>query len=140
MLSSPKKSETEKFEIRFTVYASEGSLEYELLAYLKRNKLMSRDRLKEMAMAALSGYYLPLARTSSSAVTSSQRQRAVVEGIQRLRLQEQCFRELAGLCEEQIVKELSSSRSDSLDATDALALQTIEVEKKEADFDPEEMF
>ena len=140
MLSSPKKSETEKFEIRFTVYASEGSLEYELLAYLKRNKLMSRDRLKEMAMAALSGYYLPLARTSSSGVTSSQRQRVVVEGIQRLRLQEQCFRELAGLCEEQIVQELSSSTSDSLDATDALALQTIEVEKKEADFDPEEMF
>ncbi len=140
MLSSPKKSETEKFEIRFTVYASEGSLEYELLAYLKRNKLMSRDRLKEMAMAALSGYYLPLARTSSSAVTKSQRQQVVVEGIQRLRLQEQCFRELAGLCEEQIVKELSSSTSDSLDATDALALQAIEVEKKEADFDPEEMF
>ena len=139
-MSSPKKSETEKFEIRFTVYASEGSLEYELLAYLKRNKLMSRDRLKEMAMAALSGYYLPLARTSSSAVTKSQRQRVVFEGIQRLRLQEQCFRELAGLCEEQIVKELSSSTSDSLDATDALALQTIEVEKKEADFDPEEMF
>ena len=66
--------------------------------------------------------------------------RVVVEGIQRLRLQEQCFRELAGLCEEQIVKELSSSTSNSLDATDAPALQTIEVEKKEADFDPEEMF
>lgn len=140
MLSLPKKSETEKFEIRFTVYASVGTLEYELLAYLKRNKLISRDRLKEMAMAALTGYYLPQACVNSSAVTKEQRVRVVVEGIQRLRLQEQCFRELAGLCDEQIVKELESSSSRYLDVNDNLALQASGAENKEAEFDPEDMF
>lgn len=149
MLSSPKKSEPEKFEIRFTVYASVGTLEYELLAYLKRNKLMSRDRLKEMAMAALSGYYLPLARANSSTVTKEQIQRAVVDGIGRLRLQEQNFRELAGLCGEISASELKSS---SKNVDDNWGLQAVsetpplmpnnvdKTDKLEPEFDPEEMF
>jgi hypothetical protein len=140
VLSFPQKSETEKFEIRFTVYAEIGTLDYELLTYLKKNKLMSRDRLKEMAMAALTAYYLPPARVNSSAVTKEQRHLAVLEGIQRLRLQEQYFRELAGLCGELNVKELDSSSSSYLDDNNDPALEAIEADKKEAQFDPEEMF
>lgn len=141
MLSFPQKSEKQKFEIRFTVYAEQGTLEYELLTYLKKNKLMSRDRLKEMAMAALIGYYLPPARVNNSAVTKSQKQQVVAEGIQRLRLQEQCFRELAGLCGEQTVEELGSSSSNSyLDVNNSVPSGAIRTDKKETEFDPEEMF
>lgn len=149
MLSYPQKSEPEKFEIRFTVYAEQGTLEYELLAYLKRNKSMSRDRFKEMAMAALTAYYLPPARVNNSAVTREQRHLAVLEGIQRLRLQEQYFRELDGLCGEISAFELKSS-SENVD--DIHALQAVSeypsltpkkaelADKPEPEFDPEEMF
>lgn len=149
MLSLSNKSETEKFEIRFTVYASVGTLEYELLTYLKKNKLMSRDRLKEMAMAALTAYYLPPARVNNSAVTREQRHLAVLEGIQRLRLQEQYFRELGGLCGEISAFELKSS---SENVGEIHALQAVSkspsltpkkaesADKRDPEFDPEEMF
>ncbi len=145
MLTLLNKTEVEKFEIRFTVYASKGTLEYELLAYLKKNKSMSRDRLKEMAMAALTGYYLPPARVNSSEVTKEQRSQAVVDGIHRLQLQQQYFRELGGLCGATSAVEFEEEES----ADECLALQeqleTLdavpqEVQKKEAEFDPEEMF
>lgn len=145
MLTLLDKTEVEKFEIRFTVYASPGTLEYELLAYLKKNKSMSRDRLKEMAMAALTGYYLPPARVNSSGVTKEQRSQAVIDGIHRLQLQQQYFRELGGLGATTSAVEFE--RRESADGH--LALQgkpnasdaaPKEVQKKEPEFDPEEMF
>lgn len=100
-------------------------------------------------MAALSGYYLPLARANSSTVTKEQIQRAVVDGIGRLRLQEQNFRELAGLCGEISASELKSS---SKNVDDNWGLQAVsetpplmpnnvdKTDKLEPEFDPEEMF
>lgn len=132
--------ETEKFEIRFTVYAEPGTHEYELLCYLKKNKRMSRDRLKEMAMAALTGYYLPAARIGNSAVTKDQQHLAVLEGIQRLRLQQQYFRELGGLCEAEIVTEPESTAITSQKISNTQALQPKLTNNKEVEFDPEEMF
>lgn len=137
MLTLSKEPETEKFEIRFTIYASPGTLEYELLTYLKKNKSMSRDRLKEMAMAALTGYYLPPARINTSTVTKEQRHLIVLEGIQRLRIQQQYFQELGGLCEAASAEQL---KSIPLKANGSQVVQAELAGKKEPEFDPEQMF
>lgn len=140
MLSLSKKPETEKFEIRFTVYAEPGTWDYELLVYLQKRKEMSRHHFKDMAMRALAGFYLPPARINSCALTNDEKRQVINEGIQRLRLQEQNFRELAGLGEGQAVEELGSSSNSYLDVNNIMALEGIGTDKKETEFDPEQMF
>ena len=81
-----------KFRVRFQVQATVGSPEAILLNYL--NSKSTPYLLKDMVMIALRSYWLPLAYRDNSAVTKSEKDKAIADCIYRVKLQQQQLQEM----------------------------------------------
>lgn len=124
----------EKFEIRFSVVAEPGSLEFELLSYLK-DPSRTLYPLKDMTMIALTGVWLPLAYRSKQA-TPQQLHQIICDCTHRLMLQVQYFREMEELearFEIEPALTLQAERSPQPKAEQ-------KQEVPESEYDPEDLF